>query len=41
MQISSYLFICGEPKAKHALVQKRSEIKQKKGLFLTASKERY
>ena len=33
MQISFYLFLCGEPKSKHALIQKRSEIKYKKTSF--------
>ena len=35
--------MCGEPKSKHALIQKRSEVKQKKKnkFFLTESKERY
>ena len=28
IQISFYLFMCGEPKSKQALIQKRSEIKQ-------------
>ena len=29
MQISFYLCMCGEPKSKHALIQKRLEIKQR------------
>ena len=40
MVISFYLFMYGEPKSKHALIQKRSEIK-KKNSFLNASKERH
>ena len=36
-----FLFICGEPKSKHALIQKRSEIKLKEQVFLTAGKERH
>ena len=33
--------MCSEPKSKHALIQKRSEIKLKKQAFLTASKEQH
>ena len=33
--------MCGEPKSKHALIQKRSEIKQKNKFFLTESKKRF
>ena len=33
--------MCGEPKSKHALIQKRSEIKKKNKFFLTENKERY
>ena len=34
--------MCREPKSKHALIQKRSEIKYKKNkFFLTESKERH
>ena len=33
VQISFYLFMCGEPKPEHALIQKRSEIKLKKQVF--------
>ena len=32
--------MCGEPKSKHTLIQKRSEIK-KKTIFFTESKERH
>ena len=32
--------MCGEPRSKHALIQKRPEIKQKKQVFLNESKER-
>ena len=39
MQISFWLFLCGEPKSKHALIQKHSEIKWKKKVFSTESKE--
>ena len=38
MQISFLLFMCGEPKSKHTLIQKRSEIK-KKHVFSTESYE--
>ena len=31
----------GEPKSKHALIEKRSEIKYKKQVFSTESKERH
>ena len=41
MQISFQLFMCGEPKSKHVLIQKRSEIKWKIQVFLTESKERH
>ena len=40
MLISFELFMCAEPKSKHVLIQKRSEIKKKKQVTLTASKER-
>ena len=33
--------MCGEPKLKHVLIQKRSEIKLKKQVCLTVSKERH
>ena len=33
MQYSFYLSMCGEPKSKPALIQKRSEIKLKKQSF--------
>ena len=31
----------GEPRSKHALIQKRPEIKQKKQAFLNESKEQH
>ena len=33
--------MCGEPKSKHVLIQKLSEITQKKQVFSTESKERH
>ena len=33
MQISFQLFMCGEPRSKHALIQKRPEIKWKQNKF--------
>ena len=33
MQILFSLFICGKPKSKHALIQKRSKVKQKNEFF--------
>ena len=33
--------MCREPKSKHVLIQKRSEIKLKKQVFLTESKEQH
>ena len=33
--------MCGEPRSKHALIQQRPEIKQKKFFFLNESKERH
>ena len=41
MQILFLLLMHGEPKSKHALIQKLSEIKYKKTFFLTESKERH
>ena len=35
MQISFQLFMFGEPRSKHALIQKRPEIKQKKTSLIT------
>jgi len=40
MQISFQLFMCGEPRSKHALIQKHPEIEQKIQVFLNESKER-
>ena len=33
--------MCGEPRSKHALIQKRPEIKYKKASFLNESKEQH
>ena len=33
--------MCGEPRSKHALIQKRPENKLKKQVFVTVSKERH
>ena len=33
--------MCGEPRSKHALIQKRPEIKYQKQVFLNESKEQH
>ena len=33
--------MCGEPRSKHALIQKRPEIKLKRQFFLNESKEQH